>query len=102
QMSVKITCLVVLLALSACFTPAASQIHWNRGWGASGSNVGKRGGSANPMGDMALLDTAGCSLAITELADALVKLMQISFQSSVSDVVACHLGHRSSNAVSAH
>ncbi|CAL4136645.1 unnamed protein product, partial [Meganyctiphanes norvegica] len=97
QMSLKVTCLLVLLALSACFTPAL-YIHFNRGWGASGSAVGKRGGSFKPMEDMALLDAAGCSQAISQLTDVLSKLMQ----SSVSEVVACELGRHSGNAVTAH
>ncbi|CAL4084277.1 unnamed protein product, partial [Meganyctiphanes norvegica] len=98
QMSIKVTCLLVLLALSACFTPAVSQIHFNRGWGASGSKVGKRGGSFEPMEGMALLDAAGCSLAITQLTDIMGKLVQ----SSVSEVVACELGRHSGNAAAAH
>ncbi|CAL4248839.1 unnamed protein product, partial [Meganyctiphanes norvegica] len=98
QMSVMVTCLLVLLALSSCFTPAVSQIHFNRGWGASGSAVGKRGGSFIPMEDMAHLDAAGCYLAITQLTDVLGKLVK----SSVSDVVACELGRHSGDAVTAH
>ncbi|CAL4114948.1 unnamed protein product, partial [Meganyctiphanes norvegica] len=97
QMS-NATCFVLLLALSACLTPAISQIHWNRGWGASGSNVGKRGGSADPMEIMDLLDSAGCSLAITQLSGVLEKLVQ----SSVRELVTCQLGHRSGDAEIAH
>ncbi|CAL4084276.1 unnamed protein product, partial [Meganyctiphanes norvegica] len=98
QTSVKVTCLLVLLALSACFTPALSQIHFNRGWGASGSTVGKRGGSFEQMDGLALLDASGCSLAISQLTEVLGKLVQ----SSVSQVVACELGHHSGDAVTAH
>ncbi|CAL4136643.1 unnamed protein product [Meganyctiphanes norvegica] len=98
QMSVKVTCILVLLALSGCFTPAISQIHFNRGWGASGSAVGKRGGSFKPMEGMALLGGAGCSLAITQLTDILGKLVQ----RSVGDVVACELGRHSGGAVTTH
>ncbi|CAL4135378.1 unnamed protein product, partial [Meganyctiphanes norvegica] len=98
QISAKVTCLLVLWELSACLTPAVSQIHFNRGWGASGSAVGKRGGSFMLMEDMAHLDAVGCSLAITQLTDVLGKLVQ----SSVSDVVACELGRHSGGAVTAH
>ncbi|KAG7173173.1 hypothetical protein Hamer_G008710 [Homarus americanus] len=37
--------LLALVTLTACITPATSQIHWNRGWGAGGS-MGKRSSSA--------------------------------------------------------
>ncbi|CAL4141801.1 unnamed protein product, partial [Meganyctiphanes norvegica] len=95
QISVNYTCLLVLLALSACFTPAVSQIHWNRGWGASGSNVGKRGGSAEANNVMAVLDAAGCSRIITQLTDVLGKLVQ----RSVSQLVVCELGRLAGEAV---
>ncbi|XP_053626451.1 uncharacterized protein [Cherax quadricarinatus] len=95
--------LLTLVALAACITPATSQIHWNRGWGAGGS-MGKRSSSPVAVGAPSLLaeTPAGdlndlglnpdCSLDMNYISNLLAKIIE----SEVSRVAACEVRGRSS------
>ncbi|XP_064086971.1 uncharacterized protein LOC135201724 [Macrobrachium nipponense] len=85
--------LLALVALAAMVTPATSQIHWNRGWGAGGS-MGKRS-SAMPSSassvssvDGELVLSTDCSS--TDLAH-LTSLIARIVESEVNRLASCAL-----------
>ncbi|XP_042214548.1 uncharacterized protein LOC121861071 [Homarus americanus] len=92
--------LLALVTLTACITPATSQIHWNRGWGAGGS-MGKRSSSAaasstspiegGPAGDNEVVLSPECSLDLTYISSLLAKIIE----SEVSRMATCEVRGRS-------
>ncbi|XP_045623759.1 uncharacterized protein [Procambarus clarkii] len=87
--------LLTLVALAACVTPTASQIHWNRGWGAGGS-MGKRSPpatgavAASPLAEAPEVDadvvlSPDCSLDMNYVSGLLAKIIE----SEVTRVVSC-------------
>ncbi|XP_071525642.1 uncharacterized protein [Panulirus ornatus] len=97
--------LLALVALAACITPATSQIHWNRGWGAGGS-MGKRSSSAPsavsasvPLAEAAAAAAAECDMTLASdcsvdfscLSTLLLKIIE----SEVSRAAMCEARGRS-------
>ncbi|XP_042856733.1 uncharacterized protein LOC122243291 [Penaeus japonicus] len=88
--------LLALLALAACVAPAASQIHWNRGWGAGGS-MGKRSSASSPSPSASLgVDTEAmmlsseCSFDVAHVSNLLARIIE----SEASRLAGCEVRGR--------
>ncbi|XP_066979438.1 uncharacterized protein [Macrobrachium rosenbergii] len=86
---------LALVALAAMVTPATSQIHWNRGWGAGGS-MGKRSSampsssstsSASSMDGELVLSTDCSSTDFAHLTSLIARIVE----SEVNRLASCAL-----------